>query len=143
MGETTDAKTYKRMVSRVNANYNRTIRYFKSGWFLDEGETDMKDRLEKIIKDYMVKQFGNEDVLPKPVLTGLAEEINNHRWEIHTMVQEEYDMEDIEEVAKSNAYELTDDEKSRILHRYKKLEDSNLDLLYDIVEEVYNERGEN
>lgn len=102
----------------------------------------MQERIEKIIKDWLVKEFGNGDALPKPVLSGLAEEIVNHRWEIHTMVQEEYDMEDIEDVASANAYELTKEEKERILHRYKKLEDSNLDLLYDIVEEVYNERGE-
>lgn len=103
----------------------------------------MKDRIETIIRDWLVKEFGNGDALPKLVLSGLAEEINNHRWEIHTMVQEEYDMEDIEDVASANAYELTKEEKERILHRYKKLEDSNLDLLCDIVEEVYNERGEN
>ena len=103
----------------------------------------MKDRIETIIKDYLVKEYGNGEALPKPVLNGLVDVIYEHRWEIHTLVQEEYDMEDIEQIAEDNAYELTDDEKSCILHRYKKIEDSNLDILYDIVEEVYNERGEN
>lgn len=102
----------------------------------------MKDRIETIIKDYLVKQFGNEDALPKMVLSGLAEELNEHRWEFHTIVQEEYDMEDIEDVAAANEYELTKEEKERILHRYKKLENGNLDLLYDIVDEVVNEREE-
>lgn len=102
----------------------------------------MKDRIEEIIKNYLVKQFGNEDALPKLVLSGIADELNNHRWEFHTMVQEEYDMEDIEDVAESKEYDLTKEEKERVLHRYKHLEDSNIDLLYDIVEEVYNERKE-
>lgn len=102
----------------------------------------MKDRIEEIIKKYLVNQFGNEDALPKMVLSGLAEELNEHRWEFHTLVQEEYDMEDIEDVAAANEYELTKEEKERILHRYKKLEDGNIDLLYDIVDEVYNEREE-
>lgn len=102
----------------------------------------MKDRIEKIIKDYLVKQFGNEDALPKMVLSGIAEELAEHRWEFHTMVQEEYDMEDIEDVAGSKEYDLTKEEKERVLYRYKHLEDSNIDLLYDIVEEVYNERKE-
>ena len=102
----------------------------------------MKDRIETIIKDYLVKQFGNEDALPKMVLSGIAEELAEHRWEFHTMVQEEYDMEDIEDVAQANDYKLTKDEKDIILHRYKKLENGNLDLLYDIVDEVYNEREE-
>lgn len=102
----------------------------------------MKDNIETIIRDYLVKQFGNEDALPQMVLSGIAEELAEHRWLFHSLVQEEYDMEDIEDVASANAYELTKEEKERVLHRYKKLEDSNLDLLYDIVEEVYNERGE-
>ena len=103
----------------------------------------MQERIENIIKGYLTKKFGNEDALPKPMLSGIAEELNEHRWEFHTLVQEEYDMEDIEDVAAANEYELTKEEKERVLHRYKKLEDSNLDLLYDIVEEVYNERKEN
>ena len=102
----------------------------------------MKDRIETIIRDWLVKEFGNGDALPKPVLSGLADELNNHRWEFHSLVQEEYDMEDIENVAAANEYELTDREKDRILHRYKKLEDGNLDLLYDIVDEVVKEREE-
>lgn len=102
----------------------------------------MKDRIETIIKDYLVKQFGNEDALPKMVLSGLAEELNEHRWEFHTLVQEEYDMEDIEDVAAANEYDLTEKEKERILYRYKKIEDNNLDLLYDIVDEVVREREE-
>lgn len=142
MDEIANTKSYKKIVCRINAGYNRSIRYYKSGWFANEGE-NMKDRIEKIIKDYLVKQFGNEDAIPKMVLSGIADELNEHRWEFHTLVQEEYDMEDIDSVASANAYDLTKEEKDRILHRYKKVEDSNLDLLYDIVEEVYNERGEN
>lgn len=102
----------------------------------------MKERIEKIIKDYLVKQFGNEEVIPSLIISGIADVINEHRWEFHTLVQEEYDMEDIEDVAAANEYELTKEEKERVLHRYKKLEDNNLDLLYDIVDEVVREREE-
>lgn len=102
----------------------------------------MKDRIEEIIKDYLVEQFGNEDVIPKLMLSGIAEKLDAHRWEFHSLVQEEYDMEDIENVADENGYKLTENEKNHILHRYKKLEDSNIDLLYDIVEEVVKEREE-
>lgn len=102
----------------------------------------MQDRIETIIRDYFVKEYGNGDALPKPVLSGLADVINEHRWEIHSMVQEEYDMEDIEDVASANEYELTKEEKETALYRYKKLEDSNLDLLYSIVDEVVKTRKE-
>lgn len=102
----------------------------------------MEDRIATIIRDWLNEKFGNPDALPNLVLKGLAEEINKHRWEIHTYVQAEYDMEDIETIADDMDIELTDDEKARVLHRYKKLEDSNLDTLEYIIEEIKNEREE-
>lgn len=102
----------------------------------------MKDRLETIIKEYLKKEYGNENVFPKPVLEGLAEAINEKRWEIYSAVDEEYDLEDIETIAEEREYELTQDEKSLILHRYKKLGDTDIELLYDIVDEVVDKRKE-
>ena len=101
----------------------------------------MKDRLETIIRDWLNTEFKNPDALPGLVISGLAEEINNHRWEIHSNVQEEYDMEDIDTMAESNEVKLTEDERLRALHRYRKLEDSNLDTLSYIIDEIVNERG--
>lgn len=101
----------------------------------------MKDRIETIIRDWSNTEFKNPDALPGLVISGLAEEINNHRWEIHSNVQEEYDMEDIDTMAESNEVKLTEDERLRALHRYRKLEDSNLDTLSYIIDEIVNERG--
>lgn len=100
----------------------------------------MQDRIETIIRDWLNIKFGNPDALPNLVLKGLAEEIYKHRWEIHRSVQEEYDMEDIDLTAENMAVELTEDERLRVLHRYKKIEDSNLETLSYIVEEVIDER---
>lgn len=101
----------------------------------------MKDRIETIIRDWLNTEFKNPDALPGLVISGLAEEINKHRWEIHSNVQEEYDMEDIDTMAESNEVKLTEDERLRALHRYRKLEDSNLDTLSYIIDEIVNERG--
>ena len=96
----------------------------------------MKDRIEKIIKNYLVNEYGNENALPKPVLNGLVDVIMEHKYEIHSMVQEEYDLEDIDATAEEMEVELTDDQRMNALHRYKKLENSNLDLLWDIINDV-------
>lgn len=100
----------------------------------------MKDRIETIIRDWLNEKFGNPDVLPNLVLKGLAEEINNHRWEIHDAVQEEYDLEDIDYMAENNEIELTPEERQTALYRYKKTEDSNLDTLSYIIDEIATER---
>lgn len=100
----------------------------------------MQERIETIIREWLKEQFGNDKALPELVLSGLAKEIVEHRWEIYTMVQEEYDMDDIETMAEANDVELTDDEKSLALHRYKKCEDSNLDILSTIIDDIVSER---
>ena len=100
----------------------------------------MKERIEHIIKEYLSKEYGREDVIPGLMLSGIADEIDKHRWEFHAIVQEEYDMEDIDSIAEENKYKLTKEEKERILHRFKKIEDSNLDQLSYIIDEVVQER---
>lgn len=100
----------------------------------------MEERIENIIKQYLKGTFKNEDALPSLITHGIAEEIYKHRWEIYSSVQEEYDMEDIETVADSLGTELTDEEKATALHRYKKIEGSNLDTLSYIIEEIIQER---
>lgn len=101
----------------------------------------MKDRIETIIRDWLNTEFHNPDALPGLVLSGLAEEINKHRWEIFNFVQEEYDIEDMISIAEDKEIELTEEEKREILHRYKKIEDSNLDVLSFIIDEVTSERN--
>jgi len=100
----------------------------------------MQDRLEKIIKDWLKKEFDNENAMPSPMVKGLADEINKHRWEIYNMVQREYDMEDIMSIAEDKNVMLTDEEVSTVLHRYGKIDDSNLDSLDYIIEDVINDR---
>lgn len=100
----------------------------------------MQDRIETIIKQWMEREFKNEQALPDVVVKSLAEELNAHRYEIHSHVQQEYHMEDIEDAAAAGDVVLTQYEKDLILHRYEKLEDGNLDLLYDIIDEVVDAR---
>ena len=96
----------------------------------------MKDRIKTIIRDWLNETFGNPQALPGPLLDGLAEEIDKHRWEIHKYTQEEYDMEDIEYVAEDADVELTAEEKSIALHRYQNVEDDRMDHCRDIVEYI-------
>ncbi len=100
----------------------------------------MIDRLETIIRDWLNTEFKNPDAMPGPMIKGLAEELNKHRWEIYEHVKTEYDLEDIQMIAESNAVELTKDEESLALHRYQNLEDQNLDALSYIIDEIINER---
>lgn len=103
----------------------------------------MKDRVETIIRDWLNETFKNPDALPKPVLSGLAEEISKHKYEFHRDVQDEYDMEDIEYAAEEReGVVLTEDEKLRALHRYQKTKESDLETLSYIVDEILDEREE-
>ena len=109
---------------------------------MTKGIEKMEDRLETIIRDWLSKEFKNPDALPKPMLRGLAEEINKHRWEIYNNVQEEYDLEDIDMVAEGCRIELTDEERKNALYIYKKLENSNLETLEYIICEIKYKREE-
>lgn len=100
----------------------------------------MKDRIETIIRDWLNATFNNPNAIPNLMVKGLAEEIDKHRWEIYENVREEYDLEDIETVADSEGVQLTKEEESLALHRYRKAEDSNLDTLYYIVDEIIENR---
>ncbi len=100
----------------------------------------MEKRIEQIITEYLGKELGNRDAIPNLLVKGIADEINKHRWEIYNMVQREYDMEDIMSIAEDKNVMLTDEEVSTVLHRYGKIDDSNLDSLDYIIEDVINER---
>lgn len=100
----------------------------------------MEERIEKIITEWLKKEFNNEKAFPKVVVSGLADEINKHRWEIYSSVQRECDMEDIMSIAEDKNVKLTDEEVSTVLHRYGKIEDSNLESLDYIIEDVINDR---
>ena len=100
----------------------------------------MKDRIETIIRDWLNITFNNPNALPKPILSGLAEEIDKHRWEIYRYTKDEYDMEDIETLAENEGVELTADEKSIVLHRYQNSEYQDMDTLSYLVHLVIKER---
>lgn len=100
----------------------------------------MEERIEQIITEWLKKEFNNERAFPKVVVSGLANEINKHRWEIHNRVQREYDMDDIRSIAEDKNVNLTDEEISTVLHRYGKIENSNLESLDYIIEDVINDR---
>lgn len=100
----------------------------------------MEERIEQIINGWLKKEFNNEKAFPKVVVSGLASEINKHRWEIYNNVQREYDMDDIRYIAEDKNVMLTDEEVSTVLHRYGKVENSNLEILDYIIEDVINER---
>lgn len=101
---------------------------------------DTRDRIEQMIKEYFIREYGNENALPGPVLNGIVDEICKHRWEIHSRVDEEYDLEDIDRAAEDKDIELTDEERGTVLHRYNKLEDDRVSYLYDIIDEIVKER---
>lgn len=103
----------------------------------------MKDRLETIIRDWLNIEFKNPDAIPGLLISGIAEEINKHRWEIHSRVDEEYRLEDIEAVEISNKVNLTEEEKKLALDRYRDLEESHMDELSWIINEIINEREHN
>lgn len=97
----------------------------------------MEEKLRTIIYNWVDKNFGTQEAEdPSWSIEELAKEIAKHKWEIHSMVQEEYDLEDIDEEAKRMGVKLSKDEREWVYHRYKKLEDSNLENLYYIIEEL-------
>lgn len=100
----------------------------------------MEERIEQIITEWLKKEFNNEKAFPKVVVSGLADEINKHRWEIYSSVQREYDIDDVKYIAEDKNVKLTDEEVSTVLHRYGKIENSNLESLDYIIEDVINER---
>lgn len=101
----------------------------------------MEDRIKTIIRDWLNNTFGNPDALPTPVLNGLAEEIDKHRWEIYKYQKDEYDMEDIDAVALDYNIELTDNEREMILHKYQDCEYQDLETVKDLLD-TYIKREE-
>lgn len=101
----------------------------------------MEDRIKTIIRDWLNNTFGNPDALPTPVLNGLAEEIDKHRWEIYKYQKDEYDMDDIDAVALDYNIELTDNEREMILHKYQDCEYQDLETVKDLLD-TYIKREE-
>lgn len=97
----------------------------------------MEERLRTIIYNWVGKNFGTQEAEdPSWSIEELAKEIAKHKYEIHSLVQEEYDLEDIDLQSERMGVKLSEDERLWVLHRYKKLEDSNLETLYYIIEEI-------
>ena len=99
-----------------------------------------KDRIETIIRDWLNEQFHNSDALPGLIISGLAEELYKHRYEIYEDVQDEYDTEDVESIEEEKNIKLTEDQKRRALWRWRKERDTSLDILYDIIDEISQEK---
>ena len=104
----------------------------------------MKDRIETIIRDWLNREFKNPNAIPGPMLKGLSEEIDKHRWEIYSYTKDEYDLEDIEMVADNKEVELSKDEQEIALNRYKKVQEyeSSLEMLDEIVDKIIESRKE-
>ena len=100
----------------------------------------MKDRIATIMRDWLSTEFKNANAIPKPMLDGLAEEIDKHRWEIYRYTQEEYELEDIDVICENEGYELTKDEKDTVLHRYHNSEYQDMETLSYLVRMVVGER---
>lgn len=102
----------------------------------------MQDRIQTIIRDWLNTTFGNPDAIPNLMIKGLAEEISKHRWEIYEYVKDEYDLEDINMAAENNNIELTKDEESYALNRYRKAQEYeySLDILDEIIVEIQRDR---
>lgn len=100
----------------------------------------MKDTYKGIIYNWVKDNFGESEAAdPSWNIEALSEELAKHAWQIHSLQQEEYDLEDIDAVAEDNNIELTKEERELVLHRYKKLEDSNLEFIQSIIKEVKGE----
>lgn len=104
----------------------------------------MQDRIETIIRDWLNKEFKNPNAIPGPMLKGLAEEIDKHKWEIYENVRDEYDFEDIDMVAGHNDVELTGDERTDAFYEYRKAQqyESSIDALSEIVRNIIAKRKE-
>ena len=102
----------------------------------------MEDRLKTIIRDWLNETFGNPDALPTPVLNGLAEKIEKHRWEIYNFTKSEYDMEDIERAAADREIELTDEEAKIVLNEYQNSDYQDIDTIDYFLERIIETRKE-
>lgn len=103
----------------------------------------MKDRIETIIRDWLVKEFKNPNAIPGPMLKGLAEEIDNHRWEIFSFTKDEYDKEEIEMIAKDKEIELTNEELKIVLNKYHDSDYQDTDTIDYLVDRIIEMRKEN
>lgn len=100
----------------------------------------MQDRIETIIRDWLNKEFKNPKAIPGLMVKGLAEEINNHRWEIYRYVKEEYDLEDIEQAANDKEVELTDEEMEIVLHKYQDSDYQDVDTISWLIDRIVETR---
>lgn len=105
----------------------------------------MEDRIATIIRDWLNEKFGNPDALPNLMVKGLAEEINNHRFEIYSYVKDEYDEEDIAMTAENNNMKLSKEEKDYALRRYQKIQEyaGSAEYIDDIMNDIRIARANN
>lgn len=82
----------------------------------------MKDKLYKIIYDWVFDNFGMEEANdPSWNIDELAREISKHSYELYSQQELEYLTEDVERYADDNNYKLTD---KQIRHVAKEIMDS-------------------
>lgn len=102
----------------------------------------MEERVEGILISWFEREFGNRNALPGVLIKGIAEEICRHKYEIFEQVNNEYLLDDIDFVAHNEDVELTEEEKQRALDRYKRVENSNIEVLSYIITDIVRNRKE-
>lgn len=103
----------------------------------------MQDRIEEIILNHLENVYHNRDALPSLVVKGLAEEIENHRWEIFDYTRKENMMEDIVGVSEELEVELTDEETEYVFNTFWNSDYQDMDSLRDLISNVVYEREKN
>lgn len=102
----------------------------------------MEERIKEIIEAWLEKEFKNKNAIPGLVVSGLATEILNHRWEIYRYVKNEYDLEDINRAAEDREIELTDEEADIVLNKYQDSEYQDVDTIDYLLDRIIEMRKE-
>lgn len=99
-----------------------------------------ENEFEKIILEWMDKEFKNKDAMPKVLVSSLAAELASKAYVIHSLVDKEYDLEDIDYVAENRGEELTDEERQEILERYRNIESHSIEDIEEVMSWVLKQR---
>lgn len=107
---------------------------------MKEQENNTESIAKRIIKNWLEEKFKNPEAMPELMINGLAKEFDEHKWEIYNMVQIEYLNQDIDFIVNNMGETITDNEREYIIHRYSKIEDTNMEELSCIVDDVIEDR---
>lgn len=95
------------------------------------------------IKEYLRDELKNENAIPQLLIDGIANAINKKRWQIYSIVDDEYMHEDIDTVCNDRGVALDDEEVGEAYYRYQKVRenDDSMSYLYEIIDEIIEERN--